>query len=288
MSGDSSAICALLRHRGIGRKFQARIGLLVDVHRNTSSLGNGEAWIKKSSLMSDKVRFNSRWGKRYRFSRCCLFNDQNDYAFVLYIAPFARAVPGRTSRRHSDEKGPSDTRPTLCCACPQGQMLEPLAGGPLRQCQRQPPSRSLLQETLRRRFTAGPLVERPHHSESVSGPKRAGRCLPPGAHLRRLAVRNAGARRTAIGVHHHAPRVALFVGRPDRPHEGEGCRRHQQDRQFQRTLLLRLDADRDRRARALLRHPLSARTVEPAMAPAPIVQQQPNNPNSERLVARRR
>jgi len=84
-----------------------------------------------------------------------------------------------------------------------------------------------------------------------------------GAHLRRLAVRNAGARRTAIGVHHHAPSVALFVGRPRRPHEGEGCRRHQQDRQFQRTLLFRLDADRDRRDRALLRHPLGARTVKP-------------------------
>src|SRR6266545_6295998 len=33
-----------------------------------------------------------------------------------------------------------------------------------------------------------------------------------GGHLRRLAVR---ARRTAIGVHHHAPRVALFVGRSE-------------------------------------------------------------------------
>jgi hypothetical protein len=38
------------------------------------------------------------------------------------------------------------------------------------------------------------------------------------------------------------------------------------------SFLFRLDADRDRRARALLRHPLGARTVEPAMAPAPIVQ----------------
>src|SRR2546430_848636 len=56
--------------------------------------------------------------------------------------------------------------------------------------------------------------------------------------------------------------------------KGEGCRRHQQNRQFQRTLLFRLDADRDRRARALLRHPRGARTVEPAMAPVPIVQQQ--------------
>ncbi len=49
-------------------------------------------------------------------------------------------------------------------------------------------------------------------------------------------------------------------------------------------VLLRLDADRDRRDRALLRRPLGARTVEPAMAPAPVV----NNPNIERPVARRR
>src|SRR5882762_4139454 len=60
----------------------------------------------------------------------------------------------------------------------------------------------------------------------------------------------------AIGVHHHAAPVALFIGRPLRPHEGEGRRRRQQARQYQRTLLLRLDAPRDRRARTLLRHPL--------------------------------
>ena len=103
---------------------------------------------------------------------------------------------------------------------------------------------------------------------------RSGRAIQPHlghAHLRGLAVHNAGACRTAIGVHHHASPVAFFVGRSDRPHEGaEGCRRYQQTRQYQRTLLLRLDAARDRRARALLRHPLSARTVEPAMASAPV------------------
>ena len=46
-----------------------------------------------------------------------------------------------------------------------------------------------------------------------------------GAHPGRLAVRNAGARRTAIGVRHHPPRVAPWVGRPRHPHDGEGCRR---------------------------------------------------------------
>ncbi len=34
--------------------------------------------------------------------------------------------------------------------------------------------------------------------------------LTGGAHLCRLAVRNAGARRTAIGVHHHPPRSRSF------------------------------------------------------------------------------
>ena len=37
-------------------------------------------------------------------------------------------------------------------------------------------------------------------------------------------------------------------------------------------VLLRLDTPRDGRDRALLRHPLGARTVEPAMGPAPVVQ----------------
>ena len=45
---------------------------------------------------------------------------------------------------------------------------------------------------------------------------RKGRGLKPHccAHLCRLAVRNAGARRTAIGVHHHPPRVAPWLGVP--------------------------------------------------------------------------
>ena len=39
-------------------------------------------------------------------------------------------------------------------------------------------------------------------------------------------VRNAGARGTAIGVRHHAPRVDRWVGCPCHPHEGSGtCRR---------------------------------------------------------------
>src|SRR5207244_12983245 len=99
----------------------------------------------------------------------------------------------------------------------------------------------------------------------------AGRARKPhygGALLRRLAVRDAGARRTAIWVHHHVPLVALFIGRPLRPHEGEGRRRRQQARQYQRTLLLRLDSDSDWRVRAILGHPRRAPPAAPAMAPA--------------------
>ena len=51
---------------------------------------------------------------------------------------------------------------------------------------------------------------------------------------------------------------------------GGTCRR--QDRQLQRSLFLGLDAHRARRDRELLRHPLGARTVEPAAGPVPVVQ----------------
>src|SRR5438067_4590863 len=74
-----------------------------------------------------------------------------------------------------------------------------------------------------------------------------------------------------MGAHHHAPRRTLFFGRPHRSHEGEGRRRHQQPRQFQRSLFLRLDVDRDRRDRTLLSHPRGARTVEPAKRAVPVV-----------------
>jgi hypothetical protein len=47
------------------------------------------------------------------------------------------------------------------------------------------------------------------------------------------------------------------------------------------SLLLRLDAPRARRDRALLRHPLGARTVDPEMGPAPLIQQ-PQHGNARR------
>src|SRR5205807_9504185 len=48
-------------------------------------------------------------------------------------------------------------------------------------------------------------------------------------------------------------------------------RGHQRGRQGQGRLLLRLDAPRARRDRALLPYPLGARTMEPEMGPAPVV-----------------
>ena len=88
---------------------------------------------------------------------------------------------------------------------------------------------------------------------------RKGRRLKPHyrAHVRRLAVRNPRARRTPIRVHHHPPLLAPFVGRAYHSHERERCRYREQHLQFERRLLLYLDADRARRDRALLRRPLS-------------------------------
>ena len=45
-------------------------------------------------------------------------------------------------------------------------------------------------------------------------------------HAGRLVIRNIGARRTAIGIHHHLSRIDPGVARPCRPHDREGtCRR---------------------------------------------------------------
>ena len=86
-----------------------------------------------------------------------------------------------------------------------------------------------------------------------------------------MAVRNAGARRTAIRVRHHAPRVSSWIGHSHHPHDGSRC--WCPDRQDpERSLPLRLDNHRARGDHAFLCHPLSARTVEPAMGPVPVVQ----------------
>src|SRR5690348_12480098 len=87
---------------------------------------------------------------------------------------------------------------------------------------------------------------------------------------RGVAVRDAGARRTAIGVRHHAARRVVRGGHAGHAHEGGTLRR---DRQVHRRLLLRLDTLGARRARGLHLHPLGARTVESATGPATVVQQ---------------
>ena len=80
----------------------------------------------------------------------------------------------------------------------------------------------------------------------------------------RLAVRNAAARRTALGPHHHVCRVAPCVTHGRGPHKGTGRRSQRRVRQVRGSLLLRLDAHGARRHRDVLRHSLGARTVEPA------------------------
>ena len=81
------------------------------------------------------------------------------------------------------------------------------------------------------------------------------------AYIRGLAVRNAGAHRTAIGVHHRPPRVAAWFGHAAGTHEGSGaCRR--QDREFRRKVVLGVDAHSARRDCVFLRHTLGAWTME--------------------------
>src|ERR1051326_2091084 len=50
-----------------------------------------------------------------------------------------------------------------------------------------------------------------HHPRDGKGRNLKPRCC---THPGRLAVRNAGARRTAIRVRHHPPRVAPWIGHP--------------------------------------------------------------------------
>src|SRR5262249_54180889 len=90
------------------------------------------------------------------------------------------------------------------------------------------------------------------------------------ARPRGLPLRDARARRTAIGAHHHAARRVLRGRHARPPHEGSALPR---DREVCRRLLLRLDALGARRARGLHLHPLGARAVESAKRPAEAVVQ---------------
>ncbi len=108
------------------------------------------------------------------------------------------------------------------------------------------------------------------------GTAEAGGSTRCGAHPGRLVVRNVGARRTAVGVHHHACQVAPCVGHARYPRDGSGRRFSRPDRQVQPSLLVRLDASRARRDWDVLPHPLGTRNVEPAMGPVPVVRQKEN------------
>src|SRR5439155_1978799 len=87
------------------------------------------------------------------------------------------------------------------------------------------------------------------------------------ARPRGLPVRDARARRTAIGARHHAARRVVRGSHARHPHEGGTLRR---DRQVHWRLLLRLDALGARRARGLHLHPVGARTVESPTGPAEV------------------
>ncbi len=74
----------------------------------------------------------------------------------------------------------------------------------------------------------------------------------------------------AVGARHHARRVAPCAGHACHPRDGSRKRFSRRDRQFQPSLLVRLDASRAGRDGFVLPHPLSARTVEPATGPDPV------------------
>jgi hypothetical protein len=116
-----------------------------------------------------------------------------------------------------------------------------------------------------------------HRPRDGQGTARKPHCH---SHPGRLAIRHAGAHRTATGVHHHPHRRDLCDGHARHPLEGDGNR---QRREVQRGLLLPLDALRARCTRDIFHHPLGARTVEPAMGPVPVAQQ----PEHGKPVARR-
>jgi hypothetical protein len=96
-----------------------------------------------------------------------------------------------------------------------------------------------------------------HRPRDIEGRALKHRAVRP----RGLPVRDARARRTAIGARDHAARRVVRGRHARHPHEGSTLRR---DRQVHRRLLLRLDTLGARRSRGRHLHPLGARTVESA------------------------
>src|SRR5438270_5862098 len=110
-----------------------------------------------------------------------------------------------------------------------------------------------------------PLADASHHGRHRPWDIE-GRVVKHRAHRPRgLAVRDAGARRTAIGARHHAARRVARGSDAGHAHEGNTLRR---DRQVHRRLLFRLDTLGARRTRGPHVHPLGARTVESATGTA--------------------
>src|ERR1035437_1817411 len=90
-----------------------------------------------------------------------------------------------------------------------------------------------------------------------------------GACPRDLALRNAAARGTTVGEHHHAPWLAYGAGHACHTQDGHGKYCGPRRRQLEWGLPVRLDASRARGDWDVLPDPVDARPVEPAMGPFP-------------------
>src|SRR5215831_5511429 len=112
-----------------------------------------------------------------------------------------------------------------------------------------------------------PLADASHYGRHRAWDLGGGAFKHRAVRPRGLAVRDARARRTAIGARHHAARRVVRRRHARHAHEGGTLPR---DREIHWRLLLRLDTVGAWRARGLHRHPRGARTVELAMASATI------------------
>ena len=87
-----------------------------------------------------------------------------------------------------------------------------------------------------------------------------------------LAVRSAAAPGTPVGAHHHASRIGNWDRHAGRPRHEPSRHLPRRDRQVQPSLFVRLDASRTGRDWPVHLYPRSARIVEPATEPAPLVE----------------
>src|SRR5471030_1785454 len=89
-----------------------------------------------------------------------------------------------------------------------------------------------------------------------------------GARFRSPAIWNSGAQRKAGGIHYHFPRVGPRAGHPCCPHERDAGSSRWRHRQLRPSFPFRVYNARVGHHRDVLHHPVGARTVELALAPA--------------------